>query len=61
MLKISYGHYEFVAVQFGLTNSLDTFMCLMNNVLNPFLDKFVLAFVDNIMVYLKIQKSMKIT
>lgn len=30
-----YGHYEFVVVSFGLTNSLDTFMCLMNSVFHP--------------------------
>jgi len=49
----SYGHYDFVVVHFGLTNPSATFMCLMNNVLFSYLDKFVIFFVDDILVYLK--------
>jgi len=48
-----YGHYEFVVVPFGLTNALATFMCMMNNVLHLYLDKFVIVFVDDILVYSK--------
>jgi hypothetical protein len=52
-----YGHYEFVVVPFGLTNTPTTFMCLMNSVLNKYLDNFVLVFVDNISMYSKTRKE----
>jgi len=46
-----YGHYEFVVVPFGLSNALATFMCLMNNVLHSYLDKFMIIFIDDILIY----------
>jgi hypothetical protein len=39
--RTRYGHYEFVVVPFGLTNAPTTFLCLMDNVINKFLDKFL--------------------
>ena len=46
--KTKYEHYEFIVVPFGLTNAPTTFMCLMNSVLRPYLEKFVIIF---IMIY----------
>jgi hypothetical protein len=51
--RTRYGHYDFVLVPFRLTNARTTFMCLMNSVLRKYLDKFILVFVDNILVYSK--------
>lgn len=53
-----YGHYEFVVSPFGLTNSLATFMCLMNSVLHEYLDKLFIVLIDDILVYSKKRKSM---
>ena len=48
-----YGDYEFVVMPFGLTNALVNFMCMMNNIFSRYLDKFVLVFIDDIVVYSK--------
>ena len=48
-----YGNYEFVVVSFGLIITPTTFMCLMNSVFNRYLDKFVLVFLNDILIYSK--------
>ena len=49
--RTRYGHFECTAMSFGLTNAPATFMTLMNDVLRPFLDKFVVVYLDYILIY----------
>ena len=57
VFRMRYGHYEFLVMSFGLTNALTVFMDLMNHVFRPYVDRIVVVFIDDILVYSKDRKD----
>ncbi|GKD26526.1 putative reverse transcriptase domain-containing protein [Tanacetum coccineum] len=55
--RTRYGHFEFTVMPFGLTNAPAVLMDLMNRVCRPYLDKFVIEFIDDILIYSKTREE----
>ncbi|GJT14586.1 reverse transcriptase domain-containing protein [Tanacetum coccineum] len=58
--KTRYGHFEFTVMPFGMTKAPAIFMDLMNRVCKPYLDKFVIVFIDDILIYSKSEEEYEV-
>ena len=55
--RMSYRHYEFIVMLLGLTNAPSIFIDLINQVFCPYLDQFIIAFINDILIYSKIEEE----